>query len=192
MRAALNRLLLPRPDCREKNSTLPTFLCWGGTTKSHTEPGRDCRGDGPEPGCIAPLGRSKWPWLCGHWRCRDGEGTSCALQQFQQSVDFCGNVNRDWTLRVGKEKGNQSLPTLETSSKHDWSLPVRSHPYLIGSFVRDAIKAQPGFMNCDDAKAFGSIWFKHFEHKSLNIQLSVSFAGLLGDKIFILPPFFSG
>ena len=29
------------------------------------KPSRDCRRDGPEPGCFVPLGRSQWPWLWG-------------------------------------------------------------------------------------------------------------------------------
>ena len=49
--------------------------------------------------------------------------------------------------------------------KRNWSLPVSCHPHLIGPFVRDAIKVQPGFITSHDvAKPFGSIWFKHFEH----------------------------
>ena len=35
------------------------FFHEGGTTKSHIEPSRDCREDGSEPGCVAPLGRSQ-------------------------------------------------------------------------------------------------------------------------------------
>ena len=59
-----------------------------------------------------------------------------------------------------KKKGKQSLPTLETWSKHNWSLPVSSHPHLIGLFVTSAIIVQPGFITCDDVtKAFESITF---------------------------------
>ena len=46
----------------------------------------------------------------------------------------------------------------------NWPLPVSSHPHLIGLFVRDAMKGQPGLIICDDvAKVFVSICFKHVE-----------------------------
>ena len=99
MHGTLN-LLLPRGSDCGKISTQPTFLWWGGTIKSHFEPSRDCKGDGPEPEWFAPLGRSQWPWICGHWRHHEGEGsywcqwfgtadvliTSLRAEQFQHSM----------------------------------------------------------------------------------------------------------
>ena len=64
---------------------------------------------------------------------------------------------------------------MEIWSKHNWSLYVSSRPHLIGRFIRDAIKAQQGFITCED------VWVhlvQTFSASPLNIQLSLSFSGL--------------
>ena len=64
------------------------------------------------------------------------------------------------------EEGHGEFDFLDTDviMKHSWSFPVSSHPNLIGPLIRDAIKVQSCFIIYDDvAKAFESIWFKHFE-----------------------------
>ena len=66
---ALNLLLLRRPEMNAGKFPLPPcppppsqFFFDEGTTKRHMEPSRGCRGDGPEPGHLAPLERSPVTW----------------------------------------------------------------------------------------------------------------------------------
>ena len=96
MDEALNLLLLQGPECREI-SAQPTFLWWGGTTKSHMEASWNCREDGPEPGCFTPMERSQWPWLCGFYSAlRTRRRERC------NSAAWCQNCRRACSVAEAK------------------------------------------------------------------------------------------
>ena len=80
------------------------------------------------------------------------------------AVDYQPWLDPVYWKKTKTKKTRSSRFRLEIWWKQNWSLPVSSHPHLIGPFDRDVRKVQKGFIIRDAAaKAFRSIWLKHFE-----------------------------